>query len=117
MKRLFKYSFILVLFFITFSGKKSKDNTSLKATQLSEISDKPNFIFYLAGVDILKNDKLGRLSMTIKGCNQRDSYILNACKTNNIPLQVSMGGGYSTDIEEIVEAHANTFRLAQEIYF
>ncbi|MDA9593758.1 histone deacetylase [Flavobacteriaceae bacterium] len=77
----------------------------------------PDFIFYLAGVDILKNDKLGRLSMTIKGCNQRDSYILNACKTNNIPLQVSMGGGYSTDIEEIVEAHANTFRLAQEIYF
>ena len=48
MKRLFKYSFILVLFFITFSGKKSKDNTSLKAIQLKDIPDKPNFIFYLA---------------------------------------------------------------------
>ena len=77
----------------------------------------PDFIFYLAGVDVLKNDKLGRLSLTIKGCLERDRFILNNCKKNNIPVQVSMGGGYSFNIEEIIEAHSNTFRLAQEIYF
>ena len=77
----------------------------------------PDFIYYLAGVDVLKNDKLGRLSMTIKGCLERDKFILNSCKKNNIPVQVSMGGGYSINIEEIIEAHSNTFRLAQEIYF
>tara|TARA_B100000900_G_scaffold391124_1_gene385435 strand:+ start:157 stop:1059 length:903 start_codon:yes stop_codon:yes gene_type:complete len=77
----------------------------------------PDFIFYLAGVDVLKNDKLGRLSMTIEGCKERDKYVLSLCKKNNIPVQVSMGGGYSVNINDIVEAHSNTFRLAQEIYF
>ena len=77
----------------------------------------PEFIFYLAGVDVLENDKLGRLSMTINGCLQRDQYVLETCKKNKIPVQVSMGGGYSINIRDIIEAHSNTFRLAQEIYF
>jgi acetoin utilization deacetylase AcuC-like enzyme len=77
----------------------------------------PEFIFYLSGVDVLENDKLGRLSMTINGCLQRDQYVLETCKKNKIPVQVSMGGGYSINIRDIIEAHSNTFRLAQEIYF
>ena len=77
----------------------------------------PDFIFYLSGVDIIENDKLGRLSVSINGCKERDRFVLDYCKANNIPIQVSMGGGYSPNIKDIVEAHANTFRLAQEIYF
>ena len=77
----------------------------------------PDFIFYLSGVDILENDKLGRLSVSIDGCKKRDNFVLNYCKKNNIPIQISMGGGYSPDINSIVEAHANTFRLAQEVFF
>ena len=77
----------------------------------------PNFIFYLSGVDILKNDRLGRLGVSLAGCKKRDEIILNLCKRNNIPLQISMGGGYSHDLKNIIEAHSNTFRLAQEIYF
>ena len=71
----------------------------------------------MAGVDVLENDKLGRLSLSIEGCRERDKFVLKSCKKNNIPVQVSMGGGYSINIEEIIEAHSNTFRLAQEIYF
>ncbi len=78
---------------------------------------KPDFIFYLSGVDILSSDKLGTLALTLQGCRQRDEYILNRCKTLGIPVQCSMGGGYSHDIRIIVEAHANTFRLAQDIFF
>ena len=98
-------------------------NDDFYLKQLKEIIPKvidnfqPDFIFYLAGVDVLENDKLGRLSLSIKGCCERDRFILNNCKKNNIPVQVSMGGGYSFNIEEIIEAHSNTFRLAQEIYF
>ncbi len=80
-------------------------------------SFEPDFIFYLSGVDIIENDKLGRLSVSINGCKQRDKYILNYCKLNKIPLQISMGGGYSPILKDIIEAHSNTFRLAQEIYF
>ena len=77
----------------------------------------PEFIFYLSGVDVLQNDKLGRLALTLNGCKERDKFILQTCKVNSIPLQVSMGGGYSIVLKNIIEAHSNTFRLAQEIFF
>lgn len=77
----------------------------------------PDFIFFLCGVDILKTDKLGTLGMSIEGCYERDRYVLQTCKDLNVPVQCSMGGGYSPDIKIIVEAHANTFRLAQQIFF
>jgi len=77
----------------------------------------PDFIFYLAGVDILDSDKLGRLSISKQGCKERDRYVLQLAKDNKIPIAVTMGGGYSPKIADIIDAHANTFRLAQEIYF
>lgn len=77
----------------------------------------PDFIFYLSGVDILETDKLGRLNCTVEGCKERDRFVLQTCKDLNIPVQVSMGGGYSPEIKTIIEAHANTFRVAQEIFF
>ena len=80
-------------------------------------SFEPDFIFYLSGVDIIENDKLGKLSVSLEGCKLRDNFVLNYCKNNKLPVQVSMGGGYSIEINEIVEAHSNTFRIAQEIFF
>jgi acetoin utilization deacetylase AcuC-like enzyme len=77
----------------------------------------PDFIFYQSGVDILETDKLGRLSVSRQGCKLRDRFVLNSAKHNKIPIVASMGGGYSTDFKDIIEAHANTFRLAQEIFF
>ena len=102
-----------------------EDNTNdeiylnLLMETIPKIIDKtePDFIFYLSGVDVLKNDKLGRLSMSIEGCKERDKYILETCYNNSIPIQISMGGGYSSILKDIIEAHSNTFRLAQEIYF
>ena len=78
---------------------------------------KPDFIFYLSGVDILASDKLGTLSLSIEGCRMRDKMVLEMSRNRSIPVQCSMGGGYSPDIKIIVQAHANTFRLAQRIYF
>jgi acetoin utilization deacetylase AcuC-like enzyme len=78
---------------------------------------KPDFIFYLSGVDILATDKYGKLAITPRGCTQRDRLILNWCKDNNTPVVVSMGGGYSPKISDIVNAHCNTFKMAAEIFF
>ncbi len=82
---------------------------------LAEVA--PDFIFYLSGVDIIASDKLGRLSCSIQGCKERDRIVLQACKDHNIPVAASMGGGYSEKLAHIIEAHANTYRVAQEIYF
>ena len=87
-------------------------------TLLPKLYDKimPDFIFYLCGVDILESDKLGRLGMSINGCKKRDELVLSFCKEKGIPVQCSMGGGYSKDLRVIIEAHANTFRVAKTLF-
>lgn len=77
----------------------------------------PDFVFYLSGVDILSTDKLGKLSISKDGCRERDRIVFDQCARRNIPVQVSMGGGYSSRVSDIVEAHCNTFRTAYERYF
>ena len=77
----------------------------------------PDFIFFQSGVDILDTDKLGRLSVSREGCKTRDRIVLSLARQAKIPIVVSMGGGYSEQFRDIIEAHANTYRLAQEIFF
>lgn len=77
----------------------------------------PEFIFFQSGVDVLATDKLGKLGLTLEGCKERDRVVLSLAKQHEIPVTASMGGGYSERIADIVEAHANTYRLAQELYF
>jgi acetoin utilization deacetylase AcuC-like enzyme len=78
---------------------------------------KPDFIFYLSGVDILASDKLGKLAISMEGCKRRDEFVFEQVIKNKLPVQVSMGGGYSTKLSDIVEAHCNTFRLAEKMFF
>ncbi len=80
-------------------------------------NEKPDFIFYLSGVDILETDKLGRLSISKQGCKERDRFVLELCRAENIPVAVSMGGGYSARVADTVDAHCNTYRLSREIFF
>ncbi len=100
-------------------GTDDKTYLSILDLHLKKVMDQhqPDFIFYQSGVDVIATDKLGKLSLTIEGCKQRDKMVLETAKKNSIPLCASMGGGYSTRIADIVEAHANTYRLAQEIFF
>ena len=77
----------------------------------------PDFVFYLSGVDVLETDKLGHLALSRAGCRTRDQVVFSTCKQHHLPVVASMGGGYSPRIADIVEAHANTFRVAQEVFF
>ena len=76
----------------------------------------PDFVFYLSGVDVLKSDNLGKLALSKSACLERDRMVLQFCKNNSLPVQVSMGGGYSPDIKDIVDAHCNTFKVGIDIF-
>jgi acetoin utilization deacetylase AcuC-like enzyme len=92
---------------------------SLLYDHLNAIIDRfqPDFVLYQSGVDVLETDKLGRLSLSRAGCRARDRMVLDTCHRYRLPIVVSMGGGYSMRLADIVEAHANTFRVAQEVFF
>jgi acetoin utilization deacetylase AcuC-like enzyme len=75
----------------------------------------PQMVWYLAGVDPYVGDKLGRLALTLEGLRQRDAYVLSTCRRAGIPVVTTMGGGYAPHIEDIVEAHCQTVRLACEM--
>ncbi|MBC6698463.1 histone deacetylase family protein [Hymenobacter puniceus] len=77
---------------------------------------RPDFVFFQAGVDVLATDKLGKLALTLSGCRQRDEYVLGLCQQHRLPVAVSMGGGYSERLSDIVDAHCNTFRVAYEVF-
>lgn len=100
-------------------GTQDKEYLALLEKNIYPVLDrvKPDFIIYQSGVDVLESDKLGRLGLTIQGCKERDRLILRLAHDRKIPIMCCMGGGYSSKISNIIEAHANTYRLAQEIFF
>ncbi len=77
----------------------------------------PELLFFQAGVDVLEEDRLGRLRLSLQGCARRDRLVLATAHRHRVPVVVSMGGGYPTRLATLIEAHANTFRVAQEVFF
>lgn len=78
---------------------------------------KPDIILYLSGVDILENDKLGRLKVSKQGIQLRDQFVFQTAKKEKIPIAVSMGGGYAEKLADVVDCHTNTFKEVLFTYF
>ncbi|KAH8941249.1 hypothetical protein BDL97_14G027900 [Sphagnum fallax] len=72
----------------------------------------PSLIFFQAGVDALKEDSFGRLAMTRQGLLRRNNMVYSVCLENNLPLVITMGGGYSRPMTASVEAHGDVYRSA-----
>ena len=98
---------------------KDEEYLEILFTILPKLIDeqKPDFIFYISGVDILETDRLGKLNISLQGCYRRDEFVLEQVKKHDLPVVISMGGGYSPKIIDIIEAHCNTFRLTEKIFF
>jgi len=77
---------------------------------------RPDLVMYQCGVDILGTDKLGKLSLTMNGCQKRDELVFQRCADHRIPVVCAMGGGYSADVNVVVQAHVQTFRAALDAW-
>lgn len=80
------------------------------------VKERPDFVFYLSGVDILSTDRYGRMKITEDGCRRRDELVFDTIRQYHIPCAVAMGGGYSPQLRHIVNAHCNTFKTAAAIF-
>jgi acetoin utilization deacetylase AcuC-like enzyme len=98
-------------------GIQDKEYMHLLSRHLDQILNgfAPDFIFYQCGVDILSSDKLGKLGVSMKGCQERDRIVFDAVRQLSVPVVCTMGGGYSPQIKDIVEAHAQTFRTGMNL--
>jgi acetoin utilization deacetylase AcuC-like enzyme len=79
-------------------------------------SFRPELVLYLSGADPLASDTLGRLALTFEGLKARDRLVFEMCRRRAIPVSIAIGGGYADPISDTVEAYANTFRVASEIF-
>ena len=82
-----------------------------------EVVNKMNFdfVFYVAGVDIHKDDKLGKLNITTEGIKKREKMVINNFYKNKIPLCGVLGGGYNKDFNHLVYLHSILHRTCHEI--
>lgn len=67
---------------------------------------------YLAGADPYAGDRLGRLGLSKAGLAERDQMVLDACVRHDLPLAISMAGGYAADVADIVDIHYATVLAA-----
>ena len=72
----------------------------------------PDAVVYVAGADPYAGDRLGRLALTKAGLAQRDRMVFDACRRHDLPLAVSMAGGYAEDVDDIVDIHFATVAAA-----
>jgi acetoin utilization deacetylase AcuC-like enzyme len=70
---------------------------------------RPDLVFYNAGVDPHRDDRLGLLDLTDEGLARRETYVIDTVKRAGVPLCVVMGGGYSRDVDALAKRHALAF--------
>lgn len=73
----------------------------------------PELVIYIAGADPFELDRFGRLKLSKVGLARRDDLVLHTCRQLNVPVAVTMGGGYAPNLEDIVDIHFQT--IAQVI--
>lgn len=75
---------------------------------------KPDIVFFLAGADVHKDDKLGRLALTDEGVAERDQMVLHTFRQRNIPVVVTMAGGYGRNIHTTVAIQLETIKITTQ---
>ena len=90
-------------------------SNSLKSCLDQLNKEKFDFVFYIAGVDIHFNDRLGKLKISDEGIKSRDEIVIENFFSKNIPLCGVLGGGYNKDFNKLVELHSYLHQSCAEL--
>ena len=82
-------------------------------TQLNQ--ENFNYVFYIAGVDIHFNDRLGKLKISDDGIKKRDEIVTENFFSKSIPLCGVLGGGYNKDFNKLIELHASLHKSCAKL--
>jgi acetoin utilization deacetylase AcuC-like enzyme len=75
----------------------------------------PDLVFYLAGIDPLEEDHFGRLSLSVKGLEERDRMVIESVTRKEVPLALLLSGGYAPTVRQTVMAHAIMYKVAKQM--
>ena len=100
-----------------YDGTGDEEYLNLLEHSLDEVLRRAHadLAIYLAGADPFYDDKLGRLALTKAGLAARDRLVLSRCRAADLPVAVTMAGGYARNITDTVDIHEQTMRLAREV--
>ena len=90
-------------------------SNSLKSCLDQLNKEKFDFVFYIAGVDVHFNDRLGKLKISDEGIKTRDEIVIENFFSKNIPLCGVLGGGYNKDFNKLVELHSYLHQVCTEL--
>jgi len=79
-------------------------------------SFKPDIVYYLAGADPYEDDQLGQLKLTKAGLKKRDNWVISKCLEKKVPLVILLAGGYAFRVEDTVDIHCHTCRIATMLF-
>ena len=98
------------------SQMEDKEYLNILHKNLKELNkNKYDFVFYVAGVDIHNEDRLGKLKISDDGINKRDKIVIENFYSKNIPLCGVLGGGYNKNFEKLIELHSMLHKNCAEI--
>jgi len=72
----------------------------------------PDLLMYIAGADPYFDDQIGGLGLTMEGLMARDQLVLDLCRSRNVPVAITLAGGYASNVEDTVRIHCNTVKAA-----
>lgn len=81
-----------------------------------ELAEPWDMVFYNAGVDPHRDDRLGLLSLSDTGLAERDRRVLSRCWARNIPVVGVLGGGYDQDVTIVARRHALLHKAATQVF-
>lgn len=76
---------------------------------------KPDAIFYIGGADPYRQDKLGGLSVSIEGLMRRDRLVFEHARKRDVPVVITLAGGYAWNVADTVQIHVNTIIAARDV--
>ena len=97
-------------------GVDDQEYLGLLATNLQRAFKEfnPGLIFYVAGADPYREDQLGGLALTLDGLSRRDAMVFDYARGHNIPVAITLAGGYARRVSDTVRIHVNTIVAARD---
>lgn len=77
---------------------------------------RPDLVFYVSGADPYREDRFGRLALSLEGLRARDGYVFDCCQRRGHPIVVTMAGGYARSLDDVVTIHTNTLAELRRVY-